>query len=67
MDSLARHEFFRRMAAIGDEFKLLAVLDDHEVRILGTSYLMNDLRIAVQQRPCMARIARAWRQGSPIT
>ena len=31
MDLLARHEFFRRMAAVGDQFKLVSVLNDREV------------------------------------
>ena len=31
MDILARNEFFRRMAAVGDEFKLIGVLNDREV------------------------------------
>lgn len=31
MDRLARHEFFKRMAATGGAFKLLSVLNDHEV------------------------------------
>ena len=36
-------------------------------RILGTPYVMNDFRIGVPQRPCIARMAWAWHQGSPIT
>lgn len=31
MDDLARHELFRRMAATGDTFKFLSVLNDQEV------------------------------------
>ena len=31
MDILARNEFFRRMAAVGDEFKLMGILNDREV------------------------------------
>ena len=31
MDNLARHEFFKRMAAVGDEFKHVSVLSDREV------------------------------------
>lgn len=31
MDSLARHEFFKRMAAVGDEFQHVSVLSDREV------------------------------------
>ena len=31
MDILARNEFFRRMAAVGDEFKLIGILNDREV------------------------------------
>ena len=40
MDTVARHEFFRRMAAVGEEFKLIGVLSNREVeqltRFLGT-------------------------------
>ena len=31
MDLLSRHEFFRRMAAVGDQFHLISVLNDEEV------------------------------------
>ncbi|MDE0307366.1 MAG: His-Xaa-Ser system-associated MauG-like protein [Albidovulum sp.] len=31
MDLLARHEQFRRMAAVSEDFKLISVLNDHEV------------------------------------
>ena len=31
MDMIARHEFFKRMAATGDTFKFLSLLDDEEV------------------------------------
>ena len=31
MDLLARHEFFRRMAAVGDQFRFVSVLNDREV------------------------------------
>ena len=34
MDTVARHELFRRMAAVGDEFKLVGVLSDLEVEQL---------------------------------
>jgi len=38
MDVLARHEFFKRMAAVGDEFKLVSILNDDEVEHI-TSFL----------------------------
>ena len=31
MDDLARHEFFKRMAATGEAFVLLSVLNEDEV------------------------------------
>ena len=34
MDVIARNELFRRMAAVGDEFKLIGVLSDREVEQL---------------------------------
>ena len=34
MDIISRHELFRRMAAVGDEFKLIGVLSDREVEQL---------------------------------
>ena len=38
MGLLARNEFFRRMAAVGDQFKLISVLSDREVDYV-TSFL----------------------------
>ena len=31
MNGLARHEFFKRMAAVGGTFKMLSVLNEREV------------------------------------
>lgn len=31
MSSMARHEYFKRMAATGDDYKLLSILSDDEV------------------------------------
>ena len=31
MDGLERHEFFKRMAAAGEVFKMVSILNDHEV------------------------------------
>jgi len=35
MDAIARHEQFKRMAAVGDDYLLLSVLSDDEVELIG--------------------------------
>ena len=47
MDIVQRHEFFRRMAAVGEEFKLVGLLTDDEVDEVAS--FLDTLTFAVQE------------------